>query len=67
MYCKNCHSTIVEFIMHEGQNPKGRVFRRLECDICGPLHYKTLLPLKGEADEADGPVEAKAEHNNEGR
>ena len=45
MICKICGSEIHEFIWHEGQNQKGRVLRRFECVLHGPLHYQTLLPL----------------------
>jgi len=49
MRCKICHTEIQEFIIHENQNPKGRIIRRYECSCCGPLHFETLLPVTGDA------------------
>ena len=57
MICVYCHSEIHEYIIHEGQNMKGRIIRRFECDSCGPLDFRTLLPVKG----AGQPVEAEIE------
>ena len=57
MICEFCRSEIVEYITHERQNMKGRIIRRFECDSCGPLDFRTLLPVKG----AGQPVEAEIE------
>ena len=45
MICKICGSEIDIYIWHEGQNQKGKVLKRYECDSCGPLHFQTLHPL----------------------
>ena len=48
MICIYCHNEIIEYITHERQNMKGPVIRRYECPACGPLDFRTLLPVKVE-------------------
>lgn len=45
MVCKLCGSTIEEYIKWLFREK--RQVKRFECPVCGPLHFKTLLPLKG--------------------
>ena len=56
MRCNYCHTEIIEFIIHEKQNPKGRIIRRYECECCGPVdeapasifdERKPVFKLKG--------------------
>lgn len=48
MRCNYCHSEIEEYIVHKNQNPKGKILRKLECPLCGPLNYLTLVPVQKE-------------------
>ena len=51
-----CHSEIIEYVWHHRQNPKGRILRRFECILCGPLDFRTLLPLQKGNEDAETSI-----------
>ncbi|HAS17900.1 MAG TPA: hypothetical protein DCR39_08475 [Nitrospiraceae bacterium] len=56
MICIFCHSEIIEYVWHHRQNPKGRILRRFECILCGPLDFRTLLPLQKGNEDAETSI-----------
>lgn len=46
MFCRMCHAPIEEFVVHERQNPKGRIIRWFRCIIHGRMNPQTMLPIE---------------------